>query len=201
MQTASAEKFDLSPEDYLQGEKHSHIRHEYIDGEVFAMAGGSDAHARISGNAFALLKNYLRGSGCSVYLGEMKIQTDASKFFYPDVMVTCDKDDLKRNYAKQNPTLLIEVLSPSTEGYDRGKKFEYYRQIETLEEYVLIDQSEYKIDIFRKNPQHRWELFTFHGAQIKVDLSSLNCSLNMLDLYEDVDFELIDIHQENLDGR
>lgn len=188
--TATATQLIITPQEYLAGEQHSEIRHEYIDGEVFAMAGGSDAHARLSGNIFFLLKNQLRGLGCSIYLGEMKAQVSETKYFYPDVMVTCQPDDLKNNYTKQHPKLLIEVLSASTEGYDRGKKFEYYRQLASLEEYVLIAQTEYHVDIFRRNKAERWELFSFSGQQAEIFFSSLNCSISMTDLYEDVDFTL-----------
>jgi len=190
MHTATAQKLTLTPQEYLLGEQASEIRYEYIDGEVYAMAGGSDAHARISGNVFFLLKTHLRGSGCSIYLGEMKAQIDDSKYFYPDVMVTCHLDDLKSNYTKRHPKLIIEVLSSSTEGYDRGKKFEYYRQLASLEEYVLIAQSEYHVDIFRKNVQQRWELFSFSGQQAQVYFASLDYSIVMNELYEEVDFTL-----------
>jgi len=190
MHTATAQKLTLTPQEYLLGEQVSEIRHEYVDGEVYAMAGGSDAHARISGNVFFLLKTHLRGSGCSIYLGEMKAQIDDNKYFYPDVMVTCHPADLKNNYAKQHPKLIIEVLSASTEGYDRGKKFEYYRQLASLEEYVLIAQSEYHVDIFRKNARQRWELFSFAGQQALVDFVSLDYSIAMNELYEAVDFTL-----------
>jgi len=190
MHTATAQKLTLTPQEYLLGEQVSEIRHEYVDGEVYAMAGGSDAHARISGNVFFLLKTHLRGSGCSIYLGEMKAQIDDNKYFYPDVMVTCHPADLKNNYAKQHPKLIIEVLSASTEGYDRGKKFEYYRQLANLEEYVLIAQSEYHVDIFRKNARQRWELFSFAGQQALVDFVSLDYSIAMNELYEAVDFTL-----------
>jgi len=190
MHTATAQKLTLTPQEYLLSEQVSEIRHEYVDGEVYAMAGGSDAHARISLNIAALLKNKLRGSGCSIYLGEMKAQIDDNKYFYPDVMVTCHPADLKNNYAKQHPKLIIEVLSASTEGYDRGKKFEYYRQLASLEEYVLIAQSEYHVDIFRKNARQRWELFSFAGQQALVDFVSLDYSIAMNELYESVDFTL-----------
>ena len=190
MSTATAKQLTLTPQEYLLGEQVSEIRHEYIDGEVYAMAGGSDAHARISLNIAVLLKNKLRGSGCSIYFGEMKAQVGDSKYFYPDVMVTCHPDDLKSNYTKQHPKLIIEVLSASTEGYDRGKKFEYYRQLPSLEEYVLIEQSEYHVDIFRKNVQQRWELFSFSGQSTQVYLAGWDFWVAMSELYEDVNFTL-----------
>ena len=186
----TAEQLDITPEAYLEGEKVAEIRHEYVDGEIFAMAGGSDAHARICGNAFFLLKAHLRGSQCSTYLADMKAQADSTKYFYPDVMVTCDEGDRKSNYTKSHPVLIIEVLSKSTEAYDRGKKFEYYRQMDSLQEYVLITQSEYHVDVFRKNAQQRWELFNFIGADTELCFSSVDCCFTLAELYEDVDFTL-----------
>ncbi len=195
MQTAHAEITYITPEDYLEGEKLADYRHEYIDGEIYAMASASDAHARISGNAFILLKTHLRGSKCSTYLGEMKAQADRTKYLYPDVMVTCNENDRKSNYSKSHPLLIIEVLSKSTEGYDRGKKFEYYRQMDSLQEYVLIDQTEYHVDLFRKNAQLRWELFSVIEADSELCFSSMECCFTLAALYEDVDFELAQVER------
>lgn len=190
MQHASAAKQAITPEEYLEGEKVSQVRHEYIDGELVAMAGASDAHAKISLNAASLLKAHLRGSPCSAYIAEMKAQADATKYFYPDVMVTCDEDDRKRNYAKSNPTLIIEVLSANTEGYDRGKKFEYYRRIPGLREYVLIDQTEHHVDIFRKEEDQRWLLLSYGQPDEELCFCSVDFRCCLVDLYEDVDFAL-----------
>jgi len=186
----TAEKLNITPEEYLEGEKASEYRHQYVDGEIFAMAGSSDAHASISINIAAHLKGQLRGSGCRTYIGDMKVKASETKYFYPDILVTCDKRDSQQNYSKLHPKLLIEVLSPSTEAYDRGKKFEYYRQLDSLEEYALISQDDYHVDIFRKNQQHRWELFSFSGVDMQVCFASIDCCMDMAILYEDVNFEL-----------
>lgn len=181
----------LNPEAYLQGERETEQRYEYIRGEIYAMAGAGDGHVRISGNVFALLKAHLRGSGCSVYMADMKVRVKEDEaFFYPDVMVTCDPADLQRNYTKHSPRLVIEVLSASTEGYDRGVKFALYREIASLQEYVLIDPRSYRVDVFRRNAQDRWELFAFTTMESQVEFASVNCGLAMQDLYEDVDFGL-----------
>jgi Uma2 family endonuclease len=190
MQQATATQQAITPEEYLEGEKVAEVRHEYIDGELFAMAGASDAHAKISLNAASLLKAHLRGSPCSAYIADMKAQADETKYFYPDVMVTCDEGDRKSNYAKRNPTLIIEVLSSNTEGYDRGKKFEFYRRMASLREYVLIDQSEYHVDIFRKDANQRWVLFSQNQPDGEVCFCSLDFRCALIDLYEEVDFEL-----------
>ncbi len=182
----------LTAQVYLQGERETEQRYEYIRGEVYAMAGAGDGHVRISGNVFALLKAYLRGSGCSVYMADMKVRVKEDEaFFYPDVMVTCDPADLQRNYTKHSPRLVIEVLSASTEGYDRGVKFALYREIASLQEYVLIDPRSYRVDVFRRNAQERWELFAFTTMESQVEFASVNCRLAMQDLYEDVDFGLV----------
>ncbi len=190
MEQATAAKQAITPEEYLEGEKAAEVRHEYIDGELFAVAGGSDTHAKISGNAFALLKAHLRGSPCSAYISDMKIQPDETKYFYPDVMVTCDEDDHKGNYAKRNPTLIIEVLSSNTEGYDRGKKFEFYRRIPGLREYVLVDQSEHHVDIFRKEGDQRWVLFSYSQPDTEICFTSVDFCCTLAELYENVDFSL-----------
>jgi Uma2 family endonuclease len=184
----TAEKLKITPEQYLEGEKVAEIRHEYVDGEIFAMAGSSDAHASISGNIFADLKAQLRGSECKPYISDMKVKTSETQYFYPDVMVTCDERDLQHNYSKLHPILIIEVLSPTTESYDRGKKFEYYRQLESLQEYALISQDDYHVDIFRKNKNQRFELFSFSDLETQIYFASINCHVDMAILYEDVNF-------------
>ncbi|MFZ1385864.1 MAG: Uma2 family endonuclease [Thiolinea sp.] len=181
----------LTADAYLQGEADAMIRHEYVRGEVYAMAGAGDGHVRISGNVFALLKAHLRGSGCSVYMADMKVRVKEDEaFFYPDVLVTCDPADLQRNYTKYSPSLIVEVLSVSTEGYDRGEKFALYREINSLQEYVLIDQRSYRVDVFRRNANNRWELFAFTSVDSQVELASLNFQTSMSAIYEDVNFAL-----------
>lgn len=181
----------LTADAYLQGEADAMIRHEYVRGEVYAMAGAGDGHVRISGNVFALLKAHLRGSGCSVYMADMKVRVKEDEaFFYPDVLVTCDPADLQRNYTKYSPSLIVEVLSASTEGYDRGDKFALYREINSLQEYVLIDPRSYRVDVFRRNANNRWELFAFTSVDSQVELASLNLQASMAAIYEDVNFAL-----------
>lgn len=191
MAAVLAEQLGISPEDYLSGERDAAFRHEYVHGQVYAMAGASDGHVSVTGNAFALLKSHLRGSGCRVYMADMKLRVKQdTAFFYPDVMVTCDPADTHRNYFKQSPSLIIEVLSPSTEGHDRGNKFALYRELESLREYVLIDPRTYHVDVFRRNTHGRWELFAFSGEATVVEFASVGYECAMRDLYEDVNFTL-----------
>jgi Uma2 family endonuclease len=179
---------DISPEDYLAEEELSQIKHEYTDGQVYAMAGASDAHVTIAGNLFALLRNHLRGTGCRVYMADMKAQIDtANVFYYPDIMVTCDvRDKTLQNY-KKYPCLIVEVLSPSTEALDRGDKFADYQKLATLQEYVLISQKRQRLECFRRNAEGFWLLqFYFPGSAIH--LSSIDFRISMDALYEDVSF-------------
>lgn len=189
--TATAENLKLTPDEYLQGERDGDTRHEYIHGQAYAMAGAGDAHNRVSGNAFALLKHHLRGSDCSTYMADMKVRINADEaFLYPDVMITCDPTDRNRNYQKHAPVLIIEVLSPRTEGYDRGGKFALYRELDSLREYVLIDPRIYRVDMFRRNSENRWELYTWDDPQDTVEFVSVGFECQLADLYEDVNFSL-----------
>lgn len=112
-------------------------------------------------------------------------------FYYPDLLVSCDPDDHKRNYVKQSPLLIVEILSASTEAYDRGDKFACYRQLDSLQEYVLVSPKTYRVEAFRRNAQNRWELFSFAGAEAEVEFASINFRCYMQAVYEDVDFGLV----------
>ena len=178
----------FSPAEYLEAETHSPVKHEYIDGQVYAMAGASDAHNLITGNAYVLLRNHLRGSGCLPYSGDMKARIEIRNiFYYPDVMVTCDPRDRTAEYAKSYPSLIIEVLSDSTEAFDRGDKFADYRHLDSLQEYVLIKQDRCDVDCFRRNKNNRWELYSFAEAD-ELELQSVNFKCAIASLYEDVIF-------------
>jgi Uma2 family endonuclease len=176
----------LSPQEYLEGEKISQIKHEYIDGEVYAMAGASDAHVTICMNASILLRNHHRGSGCRVYMADMKAQVEEiNRYFYPDVMVTCDTRDQSYDYFKSHPCLIIEILSDSTEGFDRGKKFQDYTHLPSLQEYVLVSQDRMNVECFRRNEKGRWELYRFGAGEI-VEFTSLDFRCDIAAIYEDV---------------
>jgi Uma2 family endonuclease len=176
----------ISPEEYLEGEKTSLVKHEYIQGQVYAMAGASDAHNLITGSFYSLLRTHLRGKGCLPYTGDMKAQIDARDiYYYPDVLVTCDPRDRSSQYFKRFPCLIIEVLSDSTEAFDRGNKFSDYRHLETLQEYVLVKQDRQGVDCFRRNDQGRWELYAFAEGD-DVELKSIDFSCAIASLYEDV---------------
>lgn len=178
----------ISPEDYLAQEEIGPIKHEYIDGQIYAMAGASDAHVTISLNLASALRNHVRGTGCRVYMADMKAQIDtANIYYYPDVMVTCDARDRAFQNYKKYPCLIVEVLSPKTEAFDRGDKFADYQQLETLQEYVLISQQHQRVDCFRRNAEGFWVLqFYFPGSEIHLTSIDFRTSLDAI--YEDVTF-------------
>lgn len=177
----------ISLEDYLEGEKISPIKHEYIRGEVYAMTGASKAHDVIAGNIFALLRNHVRGTGCRVHTADMKVRIEAANvFYYPDATVTCDERD--NNFSEdfiRYPRLVVEVLSPSTEAFNRGGKFADYRTIETLQEYVLISQEQVSVDCFRRNAEGLWVLYPYSAGE-DVHLTSIDFHCPIAALYEDV---------------
>ena len=182
----SQKHYLISPEVYLEGEKVSPIKHEYVRGQVYAMAGASDAHVTIAGNLFALLRNHLRGSGCRIYIADMKAHIEKLNiYYYPDVIVTCDERDRKFEYFKRYPCLIVEVLSPNTEAFDRGNKFADYRQMETLQEYLLISQEQVSVECFRRNSEGLWVLHPY-GKGEEVYLGSVDFRYSIAELYEDV---------------
>jgi Uma2 family endonuclease len=179
----------ITPDEYLEMEEISEIKHEYIDGYVYAIAGANDPHVTIASNAFTMIRSHLRGSNCRVYISDMKARIDSlNRFYYPDVMVTCDPSDAQTPNHKRFPKLIIEVLSKSTEGFDRGDKFADYQQIETLEEYVLVSTKRQSLECFRRNEEGLWVLKSYSGEQDKFQLSSINFEGKFDNLYEDVSF-------------
>ncbi len=188
MVASSEEIYRISHKDYLEGEKVSPIKHEYIRGEVYAMVGASKAHDTITLNLLTLLRNHVRGSGCRVYTGDLKVYIEtADVYYYPDALVTCEQRDItaSEEYFIRYPRLVVEVLSPSTEAFNRGDKFADYRQIETLEEYVLVSQDRINVECFRRNDQGRWVLYPY-SAEDELELTSISFKCPIVELYEDV---------------
>ncbi|NES63941.1 MAG: Uma2 family endonuclease [Okeania sp. SIO2D1] len=179
----------IPPEEYLTEEELSPVKHQYIDGQVYAMAGASDAHVTISLNLASALRNYLRGSGCRVYMSDMKAHIETTNtFYYPDVMVTCDTRDKALPNHKKYPCLIVEVLSESREAFDRGDKFVNYQQLPTLQEYVLINQKRQRLECFRRNAEGLWVLHAYTQGS-EIHLASIDFRTNIDNLYEDVIFE------------
>jgi Uma2 family endonuclease len=189
---AYPDHFYLAPEEYLQAEEQNLLKHEYIDGQVYAMAGASDSHVTIVGNLFALLRNHVRGSRCRVFMSDMKARIESLNiYYYPDVMVTCDDRDRELTIYKRYPCLIVEVLSQSTEGFDRGDKFADYQQLDTLREYVLISTHRQRVDCFRRNTEGLWVLHSYL-TNSEIALTSIDFKIAIADLYEDVSLEAID---------
>lgn len=176
------------PEDeYLTGEELGEVRHEYIGGCVYAMAGTSDEHGTIVGNVFSALRAHIRGRGCRAFVADMKVRLelrDEVIHYYPDVLVTCDPRDTER-YFKQHPRVVIEVLSFSTERLDRREKFWNYQQIESLEEYVLVASHYREVTVFRRANGWRPEVVT--QPEGELHLASLDFRMPLTAVYEDLD--------------
>ncbi|MCF4970775.1 Uma2 family endonuclease [Nostoc sp. CMAA1605] len=189
MIASSQENYLVTPEEYLQLEEQSQEKHEYINGYIYAMAGASDPHVTIALNLAVLLRNHVRGSGCRVYMSDMKARIESlNRFYYPDVMVTCDQRDQETPNYKKFPCLIVEVLSDSTEAFDRGDKFADYQALESLQEYVLINTKRQRVECFRRNEQGLWILQSYTSAQELFSLNSVKFEGTMAALYEDVVF-------------
>ena len=180
----------MTPQEYLNWEEQQPIKYEYINGEVYAMTGGTLAHATIAANLFYQLKNHLRGGSCRPFVFEAKLGvSEKGPFHYPDVMVTCDERDKNAKKVIYHPSIIVEVLSPSTESFDRGKKFQQYRCISTLREYVLISAEQITVEVFRLNDRGIWELYTYiEGEEIYLSSVDFRCAIELL--YEDVVLEI-----------
>lgn len=181
----------LSRDEYFQLEAQSPVKHEYIDGKAYAMAGASDSHVTIALNLAALLRNHVRKLNCRAYISDMKASIDScNRFYYPDVMVTCDPRDQENSDYKRFPKLIVEVLFKSTEAFDRGDKFMDYQTLESLEEYVLINTRHQRVECFRRSKigdePSLWTLESYTPETENFLLTSVNFSGTFVDLYEDV---------------
>jgi Uma2 family endonuclease len=182
----AARKTKFTAADFLTWDETQAIRHEFFHGEVFAMAGGSDNHATVIGNAYIALRAHLKGTPCRVFAQDVKLQIEkANSYFYPDVFVTCSEKDAKERLIKTEPKLVVEVLSPSTTAFDRGYKFEAYRSLPSLQEYVLIDPEAQTAEVYRRGVNEEWILRAFALGQ-GLTLQSLELSMSAADLFADV---------------
>lgn len=172
--------------EYLVAEEKSDLRHEFLRGEVFAMAGGTPEHSALAAAFIRELGAALRGKACRVYTSDLRVRIAATELTtYPDVSVVCGRpetDALDRN-AIVNPVLLVEVLSDSTEAYDRGAKAAHYRRIPSLREYVLVAQHEPVIEVYRRNEQGRFELIEGRPGE-RIELTSVEVTLDVQAIYE-----------------
>lgn len=189
---ASTDRLLMLPQEYLTWEEQQQWKHEYLNGEAYAMVGGTLNHNVIAVNLVTLLRSHLRGTNCRVFVNDVMVQAHKdTAYFYPNLVVTCDPEDLKAKRLIQSPYLIVEVLSPGTEGYDRGEKFKQYRKLSSLQEYVLVNAETKGVECYRLNKQRKWELNTYFPEEAIGDLSVEFASIEFacpLDLvYEDVE--------------
>jgi Uma2 family endonuclease len=182
----------ITPEEYLELERTAERRSEYLDGEMFLMAGASLEHTQIVTNITIDLGLQLRGTPCQIFPIELRSKVNPTGLYtYPDISAVCGEprfeDDVFDTLV--NPILIIEVLSVSTESYDRGKKFAHYRSLASLQEYVLVSQWEYQIERYSRNADGAWLYTEAAGADASVELPSIQCRLSLSSVYDKVDFE------------
>jgi len=182
----------LTPEQYLEIERKAEFRSEYIDGEMFAMAGGTPNHAWIVVNAASRLTEQLRGRPCGARTGDMRLHSVKYQMFtYPDIVVTCGPNQLLdgRRDTLTDATLIVEVLSPATKNYDRGEKFLFYRSLPSFAEYLLLAQDRVRAEHHVRQPNGSWLFSEFTEPADEIELPSIGCRLGLGSLYERVEFE------------
>lgn len=181
----------LTPEEYLRIERAAEWKSEYIDGEMFAMAGASMRHVLIMTNLVGELRDRLREGPCTVYAADLRVATDPLRHYtYPDVVVVCDPVEVVDEHRDTltNPQLIAEVLSDSTEKYDRGAKFERYRAVPALSDYLLVSQDRVHIELYTRQPDGGWFLREWSDPDAEIDLISLRCRLKIAEVYAKVTF-------------
>jgi Uma2 family endonuclease len=182
----AARVLPMSVVDYLAFEESNAVRHEFVAGEIHAMGGASRAHNKITGNIFARLHAGLRGGPCEVFTNDFKVRLEVAReefFYYPDVVVSCHPQDIEK-YFLRSPTLVIEVMSPSTETIDRREKHTHYRQAPTLEEYVRVAQERREVIVFRRASGWQGEVFT--SPEATVEFRSVKRAMTVTEIYDGV---------------
>jgi Uma2 family endonuclease len=174
----------ISVEDYLEGERHSEVRREYVGGRVYAMAGASDDHNRITGNIFGELRERLRGKRCEPFMADMKLRMPGSEaFYYPDVLVACDPTD-NATYFRERPTVIFEVLSPDTERTDQREKRFAYSLVPSLKVYVIVAQDKEQLTILRRRRTGHWKAELVEGRNAVLKLPELKAEIPLVRIYE-----------------
>ena len=179
----------LTPEEYLAWERKSDTKHEYLGGEIIAVSGASLAHNLIVTNISGELYIQLKEGRCEVYTNDMRVRTAPEmSYFYPDILVVCGEPRFKDSVFDTlfNPIVLVEVLSPSTERYDRGEKFDYYQQLTSLQEYILVSQDEVRVELHRRQGTV-WYPTEFRSLEGTLSLDAINCELDLWDIYRRVE--------------
>lgn len=191
-------KSKISVKEYLEGEKISPIKHEYIDGEVYAMAGTSKSHNRIIKNILNKLSEHLRNTDCEPFFVDIKVRVEKpNRFYYPDLVVVCGEDNEDEYYAVK-PKMIIEVLSPGTSLTDRREKMFAYKEIETLDEYVLIEQNRMYAETYRRRDDNLWDWIEYEEGE-EIDFASVDFKMPLAEIYAGVRLQnLKDWERENL---
>jgi Uma2 family endonuclease len=182
----------IPPEEYFELERTAEIKSEYYDGQMFAMSGGTLAHSLLEGQLVSELRIRLRGKGCRQATSNLRVAiTPRGPFVYPDASVYCGAPQLLEKFRDTllHPTVVFEILSKSTEAYDRGAKSAQYRRVESLQEYVLISQTEMRVEVVSRRPEGKWTLAEYVGAEAVAPLASIGIELPLADLYEDIQLE------------
>jgi Uma2 family endonuclease len=176
-------------QEYLDLERSGEARHEFLDGEVFAMGGASWSHGVIVSNLVRRLGNQLEGRDCQVMSSDLRVKVSiAGLYTYPDITVVCGKPQLEQpGDTLLNPQAIVEVLSDSTEAYDRGKKFEHYRAIESLTDYLLVSQNEVLVEHYSRQPDGRWIYSAANKVADSVPVATLDCVLSLAEVYDNVE--------------
>jgi Uma2 family endonuclease len=178
----------MNVEEYLEWEATQELRHEYIDGEIIAMTGGSLPHNDITLNFYRTLYSHLSPRGCRVNVSDAKVQANNSRYFYPDLVISCDSRDRESRNFIQHPQVIIEMLSSSTGNYDRTKKLQYYRQIASLQEYVLVDSESISVEVYRRGEDKIWFYCAYSQGE-EIILSSLDFHGVIELIYEGISFD------------
>ena len=184
-------KKKLTPQEYLVIERAADFKSEFFDGEMFAMAGTSKEHSRITVNLTIQFGNALKGRFCEPFSSDLRVKVSANGLYtYPDLTIVCGPVDVEDEQADVllNPTLIIEVLSPGTERYDRGKKFDLYRELDSLKEYVLVSQDQYRVEQFLRGNGSEWGYRVAFKEDDIVEFPSVGCSIPLKDIYARVVF-------------
>ena len=182
----------LTPEEYLAFEREAEVKHEYYAGEIFAFARASRQHNLMVANVIRELGNEVKGRPCEVYPSDMRVRVSPKGLYtYPDITVVCGEARFGDEHSDTllNPTVIVEVLSPSTEGYDRGEKFEHYRKLESLKEYLVIAQERHHVERHVRQSEGQWLLSETDSVDDVIELPSIACRLAVADIYEKVEFE------------
>ncbi len=183
-------KTKISVEDYLAGEEISPVKYEYVYGEVYAMAGTSDNHNRIVGSIYSALFNHLQDSSCEPFMGDIKVRVSPHVYYYPDVLVSGEQNP-ENSYFRNQPILIVEVLSPSTQEIDRREKLLFYQQMPSVQEYVVVEQQKMLLEIHRRQLDGRWITYYFNHENLDeaIEFQSVELTVTLGEIYRRVKFE------------